>query len=244
MRKFIDLTGQVFGKLTVIKQVETNKYGHICWLCECSCDNHTQTICTASSLRRKRTKSCGCIKREAIIEYNKKHKRKYNIYNLTGEFGIGYSSNNNDEFYFDLEDYEKIKDYCWHKTHKGYIETIRNKKCISLHKFILNNNIGVIDHLNRNKTDNRKENLAIKSHQENMKNQNVRKNNNSGVAGVTWDIKKNKWHSYIMNNGKLQHLGYYTDKDEAILNRLKKEKEYGYLGENKSLWEKYNIIGE
>ena len=39
---------------------------------------------------------------------------KYNKYDLSGCFGIGYASNNDDLFYFDLEDYNKIKNTCWY----------------------------------------------------------------------------------------------------------------------------------
>ena len=38
--------------------------------------------------------------------------RKENIYDLSGEFGIGYCTNTGSPFYFDLEDYNKIKNYC------------------------------------------------------------------------------------------------------------------------------------
>ena len=37
--------------------------------------------------------------------------KKYNTYDLSGEYGIGYTSKG-EEFYFDLDDYDKIKDYC------------------------------------------------------------------------------------------------------------------------------------
>ena len=37
--------------------------------------------------------------------------KKYNRYDLSGEYGIGWTTNTNHVFYFDLEDYEKIKDY-------------------------------------------------------------------------------------------------------------------------------------
>ena len=53
-------------------------------------------------------------------------KRKYNRYDLESqEYGIGWTSNTNEEFWFDKEDYDKIKNYCWnyHKNkHGGYIE--------------------------------------------------------------------------------------------------------------------------
>ncbi|WP_368488451.1 hypothetical protein [Clostridium sp. BJN0013] len=39
-------------------------------------------------------------------------KYKYNTYDLTGEYGIGYDAKGN-IFYFDLEDYDRIKDFYW-----------------------------------------------------------------------------------------------------------------------------------
>ena len=49
MGKFKDLTGQTFGKLTVIKRVEDQKAGRPTWLCQCECGNLT----TVSSTRLK-----------------------------------------------------------------------------------------------------------------------------------------------------------------------------------------------
>lgn len=245
MGKKIDLTGQIFGRLKVIKEVEKTKYGHISWLCECSCENHTQTICSTNSLRSNKVKSCGCISIERLIKFNKENKKKYNTYDLTGEYGIGYTSNTNEPFYFDLEDYDKIKDYCWSKNKKGYIYTNNNNKFLTLYKLILNVSKNEdIDHLNRKKEDNRKQNLIPKSHQSNMINQNIRSNNKSGVTGVTWDISKEKWHSYIGYKNKLIHLGFFDNIEEAIYIRLKAEKEYGFLGANKILWNKYGIFEE
>lgn len=59
--------------------------------------------------------------------------RKLNNYDLSGKYGIGYTSNTNEPFYFDLEDYDKIKGYTWFARHdkrkgrdysKYYIESI------------------------------------------------------------------------------------------------------------------------
>lgn len=58
MNKFIDLTGQRFGRLTVIKRVENNKYGSVQWLCLCDCG--TKKIILGICLRGG-TKSCGCL---------------------------------------------------------------------------------------------------------------------------------------------------------------------------------------
>lgn len=57
-RKRIDLTGQHFGKLTVIREVnQVGKYRM--WLCKCACGN-TTTV-KQESLRSDHTKSCGCM---------------------------------------------------------------------------------------------------------------------------------------------------------------------------------------
>lgn len=60
------------------------------------------------------------------------------MYDLTGEYGIGWTSNTNKEFYFDIEDYDKIKDYCWYENDGGYVVTQRNRKTIRMHRLILN----------------------------------------------------------------------------------------------------------
>lgn len=69
MGKLQDLTGERFGKLIVIKRVEDyispSGYKLVQWLCECSCENHTQIKTTGQSLKNGDTKSCGCIKKES-----------------------------------------------------------------------------------------------------------------------------------------------------------------------------------
>lgn len=59
MSKLHDLTGQRFGKLTVIKRAEENtKHGRAQWICKCDCGN--ETITSGNFLLRGHTKSCGC----------------------------------------------------------------------------------------------------------------------------------------------------------------------------------------
>ena len=235
-----DLTGMVFGRWKVLRFVERkNKVTY--WECECQCEKRTIKDVDGNSLKRGKTQSCGCLKSEKQIEHNKINKRKYNTYNLTGEYGIGYTEKN-EEFYFDLEDYNKIKYYCWCKHYKGYIYTNINQKYQSMHRYILNyTEDDVIDHKNRVKHDNRKENLKVCEQIINMKNQNVRCNNVSGVVGVTWSKQHEKWQSYIAINRKNVHLGFFINKEDAIIARLKAEKKHNYSGKNKELWEQYNI---
>lgn len=116
MGKFKDLTDQKFGRLTVIERVEDyitpNGRKNVRWLCKCDCGN--EVVVFANNLG-KTTWSCGCFAKENMS----KIKKKYNTYDLSGEYGIGYTSKN-EEFYFDLEDYDKIKDYYWYRDQTGY----------------------------------------------------------------------------------------------------------------------------
>ena len=70
MGTFEDLTGQRFGRLTVIKRVESNKSGTR-WLCKCDCGN--ETVALAPNLKRGNTSSCGCLKKEKMSKLNIKH---------------------------------------------------------------------------------------------------------------------------------------------------------------------------
>lgn len=109
MPKFIDLTGKTFGKLTVIKKMDDKVGNHIMWLCKCDCGN-VKTI-RGSSLTSGESKSCGCVHRGGNSrKCNNREQPTVNTYNLSGEYGIGYTSKGK-EFYFDLEDYDKIKNY-------------------------------------------------------------------------------------------------------------------------------------
>lgn len=59
MGKFIDLTGQRFGKLVVKERALKDGHKGAYWLCQCDCGN--TTIVEGCELRRGGTKSCGCL---------------------------------------------------------------------------------------------------------------------------------------------------------------------------------------
>lgn len=61
MKKLIDLTGKIFGRLTVIEQIG-NKNGEAFWACVCQCGGVKNV--RSSSLRKGLTRSCGCLSRE------------------------------------------------------------------------------------------------------------------------------------------------------------------------------------
>lgn len=218
------------SRIIVLKQVDdyiTPKGQHIAqWLVECNCDKHTQFITTGQSVRSGHTKSCGCLNSKTLDEMWENNK-KYNRYDISGEYGIGWTSNTNKEFYFDLEDYDKIKDYCWYEGQlsRTYhtLEARIDNKIIKMHQIIFNKNV---DHKNRNALDNRKNNLRDCTVTENRRNSSIRTDNTSGYIGVSFDAKNNKWSASIGIDNKTKKLGRFNNKNDAIKARLNAEAKY------------------
>lgn len=199
------------------------------WLCQCDCGNKTSVV--GSSLRRKLTTSCGCYgkqqAKERIVNYS--FPKKYNTYDLSGEYGIGWTFKG-EEFYFDLEDYDKIKDYCWHINNKGYLAcAVGNNTYILMHKLILNlidDNSVDVDHIKHKTYDNRKSEMRIVTRTENQMNLSLKCNNTSGVTGVNYDNTNNRWVARIGINHKRICLGYFMKFEDAVSARKRAEEKY------------------
>lgn len=161
----------------------------------------------------------------------------FNTYDLTGEYGIGYTNNLNQDgtnkFYFDLEDYDKIKNFCWYFSyHNQYVVAKdENHDTIYLHKLIMPSKEQV-DHIKHKKYDNRKSQLRPASNAENCKNKSILKSNKSGVPGVWWNNRTSAWIAYITSDGVRISLGSFQKKEDAIEARYAAEdryfKEYSY----------------
>lgn len=218
-----DLTGKIFGRWEVLCQAEDyiDPQGHhyARWLCECSCDDHNKRAILQSHLKSNQTQSCGCYNKDRTRETH----RKTNEYDLSGEYGILWLSNTNEECYFDLEDAEKVLQHSWYKDNVGYPASTINGRTTRMHVFL---GFKWYDHHNRNKLDNRKENLVSCTRQENNRNKNLSSLNKSGVSGVYWYNRDNKWKVQITLNNKTIHLGTFIDKNEAIRTRLQAEKQH------------------
>jgi hypothetical protein len=225
MNKAKDIAGKRFGKLLAIEKSGKDKSGSYLWICRCDCGN--EVIVSGNSLRKNHTKSCGCIQKESAKETGYKNK-KYNKYDLSGEYGIGYTSNKK-EFYFDLEDYDKIKNYCWSQAQGNRLNARNeNGKTILFHQLILviDNVDLIIDHIDRNPLNNKKSNLRICTRQQNNMNCDIQKNNSSGITGVEWHKINKKWIAKIGYNKKTIYLGSFENKEEAQNARLIAEKKY------------------
>lgn len=238
------------SKLTVICQtddyVRPDGRREAMWKCKCNCGSDKEVIASGTSLKSGNIKSCGCINIENITKIGKRN-GKLNVYDYTNDYGVGFCSNTGEKFYFDWEDFDKIKDYCWfkHVSYGGYI-SIRahvrgSNKQIKMYKLLTG--FDLCDHKNRNTFDNRKSNLRESTHQQNARNHSVRKDNTSGITGVWFSNAKNKWVAQInIEKGHKVVLGYFKDKTDAIVKRLEAELQYyGEFAPQKNLFKEYNI---
>lgn len=115
---------------------------------------------------------------------------------------------------------------------KGYIR-IRTKGMVwgahrVIWKLVYGSDPEFIDHINGIRNDNRIENLRSVSQTENARNTRRKRHNTSGVSGVHWVEKDQRWLATIHDNGKKIHLGQYRDFDSAVAARRAGEVKYGY----------------
>jgi hypothetical protein len=110
----------------------------------------------------------------------------------------------------------------------GYIETQVDRIRCLMHRIIWIYHNGYnaenqIDHINRNRSDNRIENLREVTQTCNNRNTGNHVTNKSGVKGVHWSSHKGKWHVQISINNRVKYIGRWSDFNEAVLARLSVE---------------------
>lgn len=221
MAKLKDITNNVYGRLTVVGRDFSKKGSGTYWFCKCSCGNPNLISVYKGSLTQGLTNSCGCIRKEVLAQH------KINKYDLSNDYGIGICTNTGNEFYFDLEDYDKIKGYCWYENDQGYVVSQQNRKNIRMHRLVMGlkayNPQEQVDHIHHNKRDNRKAYLRIVNNSQNSM--------NKSVKGVYWNSEKQKWVANLSHN-KIKHFKYFDNFEDAKQQRIKYElqyfKEYAY----------------
>ena len=121
----------------------------------------------------------------------------------------------------DDEDYKHLSRYKWCFAN-GYAvranQRVNGKiqKKLSMHRVILNAPDGVpVDHINRNRLDNRKSNLRLCDSHVNNANASIRSDNTSGCRGVSWNKNNNAWVARIQIRGHRKLLGYFKTFEEA-----------------------------
>jgi hypothetical protein len=110
----------------------------------------------------------------------------------------------------------------------GYLSIMLNSKLYKSHRLSFLYQEGYfpenqVDHMDRNRSNNKWDNLREASSMCNQQNCNISKNNTSGVTGVSWKKRSNKWESRIMINSKYKHLGYFLNFNDAVRARYQAE---------------------
>ena len=224
-----NLIGKRFNRLVVIARdddyISPKGKHHVKWVCLCDCGNCISV--NANSLRGGFSNSCGCY---AAEQRSKTHK-KYNEYKIIDNYVVMYTTKK-EPFYVDLEDFEKVKNICWHKTNDGYIINKGQNGTLLLHRYVTNcPKEFQVDHIGGSQTrnDDRKENLRLVTHSQNSMNRCLDSQNPYGVTGVSWDYQKEKWCASITVQKHTYYLGYFDVFEKAV--EARKNGEEKYFGE-------------
>jgi hypothetical protein len=127
----------------------------------------------------------------------------------------------------DKDDFKSMKKY------GRFFVSINNgkayvKQCGGLvHRRIMNARKKFVDHINGNGLDNRKSNLRLCTHAENLRNRKLNIKNKYGHTGIRCYKSKNKglrWRAYISHEKKLIHIGTFDTREKAIEARRWREK--------------------
>lgn len=223
--------GDKYNFLTVIEKTDKRtKNGDVYWKCLCECGNETYAI--SSNITSGHTKSCGCYAVELSKErmtinakdYRSRCKPKKVVKNEiidNGDYIVMICSNQ--KVLIDKEDYIKNSETRWFVSNGYCCNSYGNV----FHRLIMNAQIGqIVDHINGNRLDNRRNNLRFVTASQNGQNRKVK--------GITYDKKRKKWNANIVVNGKRYYLGRYQTEEEALLARkngeIKYQGEYRYNG--------------
>jgi hypothetical protein len=119
-----------------------------------------------------------------------------------------------------LSDCDKdLSEMLWTVVGPGYAYSHANGL---LHRVILSRMLGrplvkgeETDHVNRNKLDNRRENIRLADSSQNKINRALQKNNTTGYRGIWLQCDGKKWGATLHLHGKKHHLGVFPTKEEA-----------------------------
>ena len=110
------------------------------------------------------------------------------------------------------------------------------QKTVKLHQIVAWILVGnpenkpTVDHIDRDKLNNRPTNLRWATVTEQNNNQGIRSDNTSGIPGVYWNKNNKRWSVQLRENGQSKHFGYFKDKKEAeIMRNLEYNRIHGSL---------------
>ena len=220
-----DLTGRIFGRWLVLGQaedhVDKNGKHSAMWHCRCNCENKTEKDVAQSNLKNGTSQSCGCIHKEMMSEKFSTHKmtdsrlylvwkgmkarcyvESHNHYEQYGARGIVVC----DEWKNDFQAF-----YNW-AMQNGYDENALRNECM-LERNDVNGNYCP-------------ENCCWTNATKQCINQNLRKDNKTGIKGVNWDESRNMWQAQLQINKKKVLNEHFNNFDDAVKARKDAELKY------------------
>lgn len=211
MAKIIELTGQTFGRWTVLKR-DGIKNGGKAWICRCDCG--TIAIIRGNSLRTGTSKSCGCLQRDIVSKIATKHGMHNSREMNSWKSMIQRCTNPNCTTY---EDYGgRGISICkrWKKFENFYEDMGERPLYHSLERIDNNGDYGP-------------DNCKWATQSEQSRNQRIRTSNTSGITGINWDKVRKKWQSRFFINNTSVYLGRFESMEDAI--KAIEEAEIKYL---------------
>jgi hypothetical protein len=122
----------------------------------------------------------------------------------------------------DDDDWEYLNEFSWYISHTGYSYTgiwmkfKQTTKQVKMERFIMRVPKGfIIDHINGNRCDNRKENLRLVTKQENNINRCKRSGCPTTYKGLTWIAKERRWKVRVKLDGKEYYVGRFVNEIDA-----------------------------
>lgn len=215
---FTDLTGMKFSMLTVLKRLENNKHGNSTWLCKCECGKETK--CIGSEIKNSHKKSCGCRRINVLGENSVTHGQK-RVGKVSAEYNVWATmvqrcTNQNNKSYPNYGG--RGINICdrWRVFENFYADMgNRPSKSHSIDRVDVN---GIYELTNCRWVTSESQN----------RNKRMQKNNTTGVKGVYWIRKLQK---YIVRIHPLT-LGYTDSIEEA--RKIRSEGEIKYWGKESS----------
>lgn len=211
MGKLVDLTGQSFGRWTVLNR-EGKKGGFVSWLCRCECGK--RNVVASNSLRTGNSKSCGCYTLEKITTHGKNKNYVIAPEYKTWHMMVQRCTNPNNDGYGDYGGRGiKVCDR-WLNFEDFYADMgDRPSLKYSLDRIDNNGNY-------------EPSNCRWATQTDQSRNQRLRIDNTSGHKGIRWESRRSKWRTYINVNGKQIFIGHFDSLPEAVDARKQAEIKY------------------
>lgn len=133
------------------------------------------------------------------------------------------------------EDFDWLNQWKWSLIAGGYAyrrqhfpSSRKNQRCkvIYMHRLIMDFPDALVDHKDRNRLNNQRDNLRPVTYAQNALNSNIRNDNTSGHKGITFS--SNRWWARIWVNSRAINLGRFRDKQDAV--KAREEAEIKYYG--------------